>query len=346
VTPARADSRVEIKTGGAKFLRWDILWCMSKKKAPKPKRPQLRFGIGEWYGKPLTQLSVEERRYFASIQALPKAERPAQPCPFLSMPDKPVNCTKAGGLCSLRLYEKSVTDGSVSVAPTRNTLRTTCPARFEQSRTIYRWIGEKILGNAGVIPIGQTPFLEPIETMGSVDPGTRREVGRIDNILIVPDSTPLEWCPVELQAVYFSGKKMALDFENIAALKGIGLPWPVENRRPDYRSSGPKRLLPQLSTKVPTLSGWYKRMAVVVDEDFFNQLGKMKPANDLSNADLAWFVVQYEETPSGFVLKPKGEPFITKLKEAEAALVAATPVPRPKFEAAIRTRLQRALAKQ
>jgi len=313
------------------------------KKAPKEKKPQQRFGIGEWYGKPLTQLSADERRYFASIQATPKAERPAQPCPFVSKPDKPIKCNKAGGICSLRAYEKSATDGSVSVSATRGTLRTTCPRRFEQNGTIYGWISETILGNATAIPIGQTPFLEPIETMGNVDPGTRREVGRIDNILIVPDSKPLEWCPVELQSVYFSGKKMALDFENIASSTGMDLPWPVENRRPDYRSSGPKRLLPQLSTKVPTLSGCYKRMAVVVDEDFFNQLGKMKPANDLSNADLVWFVVQYEETPQGFVLKPKGEPFIVKLKEAETALVAALPLPRAKFEEAIQAKLQKAL---
>jgi hypothetical protein len=61
--------------------------------------------------------------------------------------------------------------------------------------------------------------------MGNVDPGTRREVGRIDNILIVPDSKPMEWCPVELQSVYFSGKKMAVDFENIASSSGEELLW-------------------------------------------------------------------------------------------------------------------------
>jgi hypothetical protein len=317
---------------------------MAKQKAAKEKKPQLRFGIGEWYGRPLVQLTAEERHYYASIQAMPKEECPPQPCPFLSKPGKLVKCSKAGGICSLRLYEKSQTTGGVVVAPTGSTLRTTCPARFEQNGTIYHWIGETILGNAQAVPIGQTPFLEPIETMGKVNLGKRREVGRIDNILVVPDSKPLEWCPVELQAVYFSGKKMAHDFENIATSKSTELPWPVVNRRPDYRSSGPKRLLPQLSTKVPTLGLWGKKMAVVVDEDFFNQLGVMKSANDLSNSDLAWFVVRYEEGPQGFVLKPKGEAFITTLKEAGEALVAATPVPRQKFEATIQTKLQKAQA--
>jgi len=71
----------------------------------------------------------------------------------------------------------------------------------------------------------------------------------------------------------------------------------------------------------------------------------MKPANDLSNSDLVWFVVRYKEGPQGFTLTPSGEPFMTKLKEAEAALVAAIPLPQPKFEAAIRAKLQKALAK-
>ncbi len=282
---------------------------------------------------------------------MPKEERPPQPCPFLSRPGKPATCHKAGGICSLRLYERSPETGAVQVAPTRSNLRTTCPSRFEQDRTVYRWISEVILGTSNAVPIGQTPFLQPVETMGEVDTDTKkeagrtkREVGRIDNVLVVPGSEPLHWCPVELQAVYFSGKKMALDFKLMEQSQGDDLPWPVENRRPDYRSSGPKRLLPQLSTKVPTLTGWAKRMAIVVDQDFFNQLGRMSPANDLSNAHLVWFVVRYEEDTNGLVLKPKGEPFMTKLEQAEAALVAATPLPQTKFESSIRARLQKILA--
>lgn len=307
----------------------------------KPKK-DIRFGIGEWYGRPFDKLTGDERRYYAKIQFLKKEERPAQLCPFLSRSGKPENCRKVGGICSLRLYEKSP-QGLVSIASERATLRTTCPHRFEQNGTIFRWIGEKILGDANAVPTGQTPFLQPVETMGNVDPGTKREVGRIDNILVIPGSEPLRWCPVELQAVYFSGKKMALDFENMVSAEDIALPWPAENRRPDYRSSGPKRLLPQLSTKVPTLGGWAKRMAVVVDEDFFNQLGRMNPANDLSNSDLVWFVVRYEEEGNGFVLKPAREPFMTKLKEAEFALVAGTAVPQTAFEESIRKKLKKIL---
>jgi len=106
------------------------------------------------------------------------------------------------------------------------------------------------------------------------------------------------------------------------------------------RSSGPKRLLPQLEIKVPTLSTWGKKMAVVIDEDFFNQLGSMREANDLSNAELAWFVVQYVEQGQKISLQPR-RVFITRLKDAMEGLIAAVPVPKPKFEEAIRAKLRR-----
>jgi len=81
-------------------------------------------------------------------------------------------------------------------------------------------------------------------------------------------------------------------------------------------------------------------MAVVVDEDFFNRLGVMREANDLSNAELAWFIVSYAETENSFILKP-GRISITRLKDAIEGLVAGTPIPQPHFEEAIRVKLKR-----
>jgi restriction endonuclease NotI len=133
---------------------------------------------------------------------------------------------------------------------------------------------------------------------------------------------------------------MELEFRTMHTSNDAGLPFPTKNRRPDYRSSGPKRLLPQLEIKVPTLSTWGKKMAVVVDDDFFGQLGSMREANDLSNAELAWFIVQYLEEGAKISLHRK-RVFITRLKDAIEGLVAAVPVPRPQFEEAIRSKLLR-----
>jgi hypothetical protein len=133
---------------------------------------------------------------------------------------------------------------------------------------------------------------------------------------------------------------MALEFKAMSASPGESMPFPLVNRRPDYRSSGPKRLLPQLEIKVPTLSTWGKKMAVVVDADFFGCLGTMREANDLSNAEIAWFIVEFVEHGNVFQLQPK-QVFVTRLKDAIEGLVAAIPIPRAQFEEAILSKLQR-----
>ncbi len=306
---------------------------------PQKRNNQFRFGIGEWYGKSFVQLSPEERRHFASIQLLPKKEKPQQPCPFLSKTGKPVNCWKPGGICSLRSYQKSAETEEITVDPRGSSIRTTCPSRFEEENIIYSWIGEVLLNKKNAVPVGETPFLEKMPDLQNSKQASKK-VGRIDNVLVVPQSDPLHWCPVEKQAVYFSGEKMQLEFEVMANVFSKELPFPIKNRRPDYRSSGPKRLLPQLEIKVPTLSTWGKKMAVVVDADFFAQLGFMKEANDISNAELAWFIVHYLEQDGKILLRPK-HVFITRLKDAIEGLVAAVPLPKPKFEEAIRMKLQR-----
>lgn len=308
-------------------------------KIKKEPKPQVRFGIGEWYGRSFVSLTPEERRYYASIQL--QDPRPPQPCPFLSSPGRQVNCWKAGGICSLRSYERSRSTGIVRPNPGGSTLRTTCPSRFEQDKEIYRSIGKFVLGNPDAVPIGEIPFLQRVPKIIDASPQVKKEVGRIDNVLVIRDGASLQWCPVEKQAVYFSGRKMALDFQNIADSKEEGLPFPQVNRRPDYRSSGPKRLLPQLQVKVPALRTWGKKMAVVVDEDFFNELGNIVRVDDLSNAEVVWFIVRYVEQEDGrFELEPRSE-CMTTLDESIRGLVAAVPIPQPKFEQMILAKLQK-----
>jgi hypothetical protein len=305
--------------------------CMTKS--------QFRFGIGEWYGKPFASMSPTERQKYAELQF--QLEAPVLPCPFLSTDDVVAECSKKGGVCSLRMYERKP-DGRVEVDVGRGTLRVTCPNRFEQDSTIYAWIGEVLLGSIESVPIGQINFLErtPLMAAEPVEGGVQpvEEVGRIDNVLAVPGSNPLKWCPVEIQAVYFSGKKMELDFEDIRSGTSQGIPFPLVTRRPDYRSSGPKRLMPQLLVKVPTLRRWGKKMAVVVDEDFFGGMGKMEPVGEVSNCDVAWFVVKFSQGESGFTLERK-EVFLTTLENSQNGLVAARPVSKERFEKRILDRL-------
>lgn len=311
---------------------------MSSSANTSPERQQSRFGIGEWYGRPFTSLSPEDRKRFADIQLLPRNQRPPQPCPFLSNSGRTVNCWKVGGVCSLRKYVRFGADGEVSVATEEGTIRTTCPSRFEEDGTIYRWIGEAILNDPDTLPTGQINFLKRVPLIGTngEQSSDREQVGRIDNVLIVPDSRPLQWVAVEIQAVYFSGDSMNREFEGIRLHEGEGLPFPAGRRRPDYRSSGPKRLMPQLQIKVPTLRRWGKRMAVVVDEDFFKAMGRMNTVDDLSNCDVAWFVVKYDD----HLKLVAGDIYLTTLEESVQSLVAGEPVSLPEFENRIRAKLE------
>lgn len=310
-----------------------------RRRTPRKFLPQYRFGIGEWYGQSFIRLSPEERRRFAEIQFIDTGWIPD--CPFLSTPYKGVQCWKRGGVCSLRSYERSRETGEVRLDQRESGLRTTCPSRFEESRLIYPWISEVILGSSSAVPVGQVNFLERVSSLATppneeVEP--EEEVGRIDNVLIIPGSSPLTWCPVEIQAVYFSGDKMEYDFRAILEHQGDTFPFPEGSRRPDYRSSAPKRLMPQLQIKVPELRRWGKKMAVVIDESFFKAMGPMSTVRDVSNCDVVWFIVRYEER-SGVPRLTRGEQVFTTLESSVTGLIAGRPVTQAQFERRIQAKL-------
>jgi hypothetical protein len=149
----------------------------------------------------------------------------------------------------------------------------------------------------------------------------------------------MNWCALEIQAVYFSGTSMRREFDVIRESKMDTLPFPTGQRRPDYRSSGPKRLMPQLQIKVPTLRRWGKKMAVVVDRPFFNSLGKMDDLKEVSNSDIAWFIVDYEEGNGKSAILRRDEVRFTTLERAVEGLTGGVPVGLGEFESRIRSKL-------
>jgi len=297
--------------------------------------PAPRFGIGEWYGQLFDGLNSAERRDFAARAVGGKAFRPL--CPFRRPLDgKPQECTKDGGVCSLQLYESG--DGVLGrpVAEAHGALRTLCPYRFEESGTVIRWIGETLLGTSTPIEIPEVGFLRGEPSEGKSDPGDN--VGRIDLVLVDPKLDPLQWCAAEMQAVYFSGSAMKVEYESAGDYMGTGAPFPAKNRRPDYRSSVPKRLMPQLQIKVPTLRRWGKKMAVVVDEAFFSALGRMDDVKDPSNADIGWFVLRLVRNGKVAEVDPAFVRFTT-LERAVEGLTAGLPVTLSEFEQNILSKL-------
>jgi hypothetical protein len=300
-----------------------------------PKLPAPRFGIGEWYGYSFIHLTPEQRKHFATLAPI-QTIRNALPCPFLSG-ETSVPCPKKGGICSLRLYEAIGDGGARASEGSDGSFRVVCPHRFKQDGVIYRSVGEKILGTPDPTIVAEVRFLRrndeapDVAARGS-DTQSSEDVGNIDNVLVHPDTDVLRWCALEIQAVYFSGSKMGHLFDHIRRYEGPEIPFPDRVRRPDYRSSGPKRLMPQLQIKVPTLRRWGKKMAVVVDVAWFrtNVVG-VQTVNDVSNCDIAWFLVAFDETTDPATLTV-GCPELQTLERAVEGLTGGYPVTLSEFE--------------
>ena len=241
----------------------------------------------------------------------------------------------------MRLYVQNVENNIVStVQGPRGAIVTLCPHRFKEKNTIFEWIGESLLGHPRALIAGEVPFLEKPATDTSTDEDSAAEdVGRIDNVLVHPSRDPIHWCALEMQAVYFSGYAMTDEFKLIRSWSKSEMPFPARIRRPDYRSSGPKRLMPQLQIKVPTLRRWGKKMAVVVDRNFFDALGKMDAVEDVSNCDIAWFIVRYRDDGRIIHLE-RDSVILTTLERAVEGLTGGLPVSLEEFEKRIRGKLK------
>ena len=298
----------------------------ASRKAKTSRIAASRYGIAEWFGKDITTLTPEERQQLGqlSVRQTESAVRnvaDAPLCPFLSTLLPGARCNKKGGVCSIRRYAPGPKNTGTTVAGDK--IVTVCPTRFIQEvgegKSLFVWISEKMLDTANPIIVKETPFLRKVsetrlaieakrdpEVAEDVEAETEEEkkAGRIDWIVVNPASmnaSELEWAAVETQALYFSGGKMIVEFEAYAAAPSPLL-FPAGKRRPDYRSSGPKRLSPQLDVKVPVLSAWGKKVAVVIDRFFFenmNRLDEVYTRGDerarRDNAAIVWFVVDYDE---------------------------------------------------
>lgn len=266
-----------------------------------------RHAIAEWFGLPFQELPPAERQSLAKA-ALGSA--PPPPCPFQQ--DAPA-CGKKGGVCSIR----AGTGQAVII----------CPKRFEEGNLLPRWLA-RIAGFPAPYLAREAPFMR--------SPATGRPAGRID-LVVSGDEKASSWFGLEMQAVYFSGQGMQADFELLLKHTDSAPPEPTAVRRPDWRSSSAKRLMPQLQIKAPTLRRWGTKLAVAVDLPFFQAVGgpSASPSHDLNDGDILWLIPRIDERYR--LLEAHWE--VLSLEASCDKLLAAETVKRDEFESALRAKM-------
>ena len=151
-----------------------------------------RYGIGEWYGRPLLSLTPAERHAYGAV-ALGEATPPI--CPF-----RPMVCNKRGDLCSIQPYQEA----NQRISGVAGEPVILCPTRFEQDRMVVQWLAE-IVGSPpdDVMLAQEVPFM--------LSTSTGKPAGKID--LVIASRQPgFRWFGLEFQAVYFSGAGMEAEF--------------------------------------------------------------------------------------------------------------------------------------
>jgi hypothetical protein len=310
--------------------------------------PISRYGIAEWFGNDITMMTPDERQRFGQLAAEQDETgdiSSAPLCPFLSTLVSDARCNKASGVCSIRRFLPGPDGSGVPVPDDK--IVTVCPSRFLQplnnGKSLFVWISEKMLEADNPTVVKETPFLRKVSDLptgedgGDDEEGEGKKAGRIDWILVNPatmDAGELEWCAVETQSLYFSGNKMRPEFDAYAKAPSSVL-FPVGRRRPDYRSSGPKRLSPQLDVKVPVLRNWGKKVAVVVDRFFYDNMNALADAyprsrNDRErrdNSDVVWFIVDYDDALN----MTANAVVFTTLESSRRALNATEPLSKADF---------------
>ena len=284
-----------------------------------------RYGIAEWYGQPFIDLSPARRSEFASLALGDTRSQP--PCPFQ---EGNPPCSKSGGVCSIQRYADD--DGRIG-SPDGPPV-STCPRRFEESQLLVHWLAEIAGFDGGEAMVArEVPFMQSTETA--------KPAGKIDLVVARDTGGSLQWYGLEIQAVYFSGLGMRSQFEALRDDRHPRPPFPNAQRRPDWRSSSAKRLMPQLQVKVPTIRRWGSKTAVAVDRPFFDAIGGPSPSfsRDLGDGDIVWLVPEIARTEEGFALA-RGHWEVLTLEASGEKLLAAETVKREAFEEALRARLK------
>jgi len=197
-------------------------------------------------------------------------------CPF-----RQSACTKQGkksplGICSF-------SDGKMATV--------TCPVRFLEKQRLFIDAARLAFGH------GRSCIAVPeVRLLDIPGPKRNRKIGKVDFLLVqLEKGEAVDFAALEIQAVYISGKTIRPAFNEYLAAGYL----PDDSaRRPDFRSSAQKRLMPQLALKVPIFRRWGKRFFVAVDSSFYDTLPNIRTQTE-GNAEVTWLVYPFKRQPEG-----------------------------------------------
>jgi Restriction endonuclease NotI len=199
------------------------------------------------------------------------ADRNEKRCRFRDGPCNKSSNTDPIGICS-------VSDGLAAAS--------LCPVRFLEDGRIFR--------DAACIAFGESTsfaIFPEIRILQVPDPkkyGVLKKIGKVDFVLgRIESGSVTDFCAVEVQAAYFSGTETRSALKHFLENRSFGTLNTF--RRPDFRSSAQKRLIPQLQLKVPVFRRWGKKFFVVVDSQFFRSLPEFRTTTP-ANSELTWLV--------------------------------------------------------
>jgi hypothetical protein len=207
------------------------------------------------------------------------ATRPREnqhPCPFRGNQCAKGNKNTPLGICSL-------TDGRFATV--------VCPVRFLEGRKMFHDAARIAFGNG--VDCVAVPEVRVLEVLRN---GKSKKIGKVDFLLAhLKGGKAIDFAALEVQAVYISGKTIRPAFDKYVR---TGELIDEGKRRPDFRSSAQKRLMPQLALKVPIFRRWGKRFFVATDSTFFSELPSMNPQSD-GNSEVTWLSYDFERKADG-----------------------------------------------
>lgn len=194
-------------------------------------------------------------------------QRWAAECPFKGGPcnkstttdDEHVDGTRATGVCALN-------EGSYAYIG--------CPERFRPEHVFQNIVDHVFYDYSN--PAWEKFSEERIPTTQD------KIAGNVDHVVAIHrNGNLLDFVGVEVQATYFSGDAYRPEFyEYMAQVDEDGNPGyiPTGTRRPDFRSCGDKRLIPQVRQKGDIFNNWGRDFAVILDKALWEYLPSMPDA--------------------------------------------------------------------